>query len=86
MEATYIDNEIDKDGRDGLTRARNRGHLHLQEIIDNEHLFKDVENILLVHLSDKYSVKYIKRRVDEIVPESLRRKLHLGLVMKESRI
>ena len=85
VESTYIDNEI-RNGDDGITRARKRGHLHLQEIIDNEHLFAEVENIVLVHFSDKYSVGYIKKKVDEIVPESLRPKIHLGLVLKESKV
>ena len=78
-EATYIDDEIDRHQHRGIDRARQRGHTHIQEIIDNKHLFKDVENILLVHLSDKYSTGYIQKRVHELLPEDLKGKVHIGL-------
>ena len=85
-ESTYIDDEVDRQGQNGVQRARNRGHCHLQEFVDNRDLFQHVSNILFVHFSDKYSLKYIRKRFIEIVPEDLRSKLHLGLLMKEQTI
>ncbi len=82
-EATYIDSDVDRHGNTSQQRARDRGHCHLQEFVDNKELFKDIENILLVHFSDKYPINYISKRVEEIVPRSLKDKLHLGTLMKQ---
>ena len=83
-EATYIDDDVDKNGHSSVEKARERGHCHLQEFIVHEELFKDVENIVLVHISDKYSAKYIHRIVQESMPESLVRKVYLGTYMKDN--
>ena len=81
-EATYVDDEI-KGGRTATDRARQRGHMHLDEIIQNEALFSDVENLLLVHFSDKYSSKYVRDQVSKKLPQSMKDKVHTGLVLKK---
>lgn len=82
-EATYIDDEQDKQSRGGVERARLRGHIHIQEIIDNEELFNHIENIVLVHFSDKYSTRYIRKKTEELLSASLKEKISLGILMKE---
>ena len=39
---------------------------------------------MLVHISDKYSAKYVHRIVQECMPESLVRKVYLGTYMKDN--
>ena len=82
-EATYIDDDFDSQGRNNVQKARDRGHSHLREFIDNSWLFRDVENILLIHFSDKYSVDYIHETVDNSLPSFMRPKFHLGTLAKE---
>ena len=86
MEATYIDGETDRHGKTSLEKARERGHTHLQELIDNASLFENVENIVLIHFSDKYSTKYIRDTVNKIVPPELRKKIHLALLAKQTLV
>ncbi len=83
-ESTYLDNETDKQGRSGVEKARVRGHCDLLEFVEHERIFADVENIVLVHISDKYSPGYIKRTAQSVVPHSLLSKLHLATFMKET--
>lgn len=81
-EATYIDDEI-KGGSTAVDRARQRGHMHLDEIIEKESLFSEVENLLLVHFSDKYSTKYVNDTISRKLPESMKDKIQIGLVLKK---
>ena len=72
-------------GRGGQQRARNRGHMHLQEFIDNAALFENVSKILLVHFSDKYSIDYLKRKTKEMLTGTdLEDKVIIGAVHKET--
>ena len=80
LESTFIDLS---DKRDCVQLARDRGHIHLQEISDNAHLFKDVENILLMHFSTKYSADYVQQHVSAIIAPELRCKVHCATVAKE---
>ncbi|XP_074641298.1 uncharacterized protein LOC141899045 [Tubulanus polymorphus] len=75
-EATYIDY---MDNGRKVNMAYDRGHMHLWHIAENAELFKDVENILLVHFSDRYDITSIQQYVNSSVPPSLRHKVHLGL-------
>lgn len=81
MEATYINDDCELTDR--VEQARQWGHIHLSEIYENAHLFKDVGNILLMHISDKYSVKYIHEQVFNEIPETLKGKVHVATVAKE---
>ena len=64
-----------------MTKAYERGHNHLRQFADNAELFKSVGNILFVHMSDKYSARFIKARAKDILPESLAKKTRFGLNM-----
>lgn len=52
IECTYIDDKRPE------SRAREWGHIHLDEIIANRHLFKN-EKIVLTHFSKRYHRRYI---------------------------
>ncbi|KAK6191331.1 hypothetical protein SNE40_003050 [Patella caerulea] len=79
-ESTYIDKEPNKDM---VKLAQDRGHTHLQEFIDNEHLFRDIQHIVLIHFSDKYSSNYIKRVVYSSLPDSLIDKVVVSTYAKD---
>jgi ribonuclease Z len=82
-ETTFVDDDIDRYGRSSVAKAEAVGHIHLRQICEHPHLFDNVDSILLVHFSDKYTVQYIRDRVHELVPESLRNKIYLGLTAQE---
>lgn len=77
MEATYIDNS------DSVLKAKEFGHIHLQEISDNAHLFRDVKAILLIHFSTKYTSEYIHHHVSCNIPSELIGKVFCATVAKE---
>jgi ribonuclease Z len=52
IECTYIDDKRP------VARAREWGHIHLDEILANRHLFKN-EKIVLTHFSKRYHRRYI---------------------------
>lgn len=68
LECTFID------GRVGLDRARQSGHVHLDQIVERAHLFEN-ERILLTHFSQRYSDAQILRTLDEKLPPSLRERV-----------
>jgi ribonuclease BN (tRNA processing enzyme) len=49
IEATYLDGEVCK--------AADRGHVHLLDIAEHAGLFEHVQALVLVHLSQKYSLR-----------------------------
>jgi ribonuclease Z len=61
LECTYI---CDKRP---IQRARDWGHIHLDEIVNNAEAFRDIEKLYLIHFSPRYG----RREVEE----TLRRKL-----------
>ncbi|KAK3084659.1 hypothetical protein FSP39_017061 [Pinctada imbricata] len=79
-ESTYIDLDPKTDS---IAKARERGHIHVQEIIRNEEFFKDVGAICLTHFSDKYPPSYIDRTLSEILPSSLKDKVFYSTIAKE---
>lgn len=60
MECTYLDESKPKES------ARQWGHLHLDEVVENLHHFNN-EHIVLIHISSRYSSKaameILKRRI-----------------------
>jgi len=50
MEMTYLDGEVGK--------AASRGHIHLQDLLTNGHMFNN-RQILLMHISTKYGCQQI---------------------------
>ena len=51
IEVTYLDGEMGK--------AEKYGHIHIEDIVQNAHLFAEVEHLVFVHLSQKYSLRYV---------------------------
>lgn len=82
VEATYI-NDCNGTLEERVSQARKWGHIHLSEIYENASLFKDIDNILLMHLSDKYSCHYIQKTVFENIPDSLKSKIYVSTLAKE---
>lgn len=79
LEATYLENVTP-----GIVRkARERGHTHLSEIIDHAHLFSDVERLVLIHLSDKYSSSFARDAVSFQMPPSLLNKVVIATLAKD---
>ncbi len=68
IECTYIDDKRP------VARAREWGHIHLDEIIANAHLFKN-EKIVLTHFSKRYNRRFILQVLNKKVsdPEFLSR-------------
>ena len=54
IECTYIDDKRP------VSRAREWGHIHLDEVIANKHLFNN-ERIVLTHFSKRYNRRYIQQ-------------------------
>lgn len=52
IECTYIDDKRP------VARAREWGHIHLDEILENRHLFQN-EKIVLTHFSKRYNRRYV---------------------------
>lgn len=81
VEATYIN--LAKPLKDCIEQARKYGHIHLSELYDNADKFRDIQNILLVHFSDKYSVRYIQEQVFGGMPLMLKDKVIASTLAKE---
>ena len=67
MECTYIDDKR------SVERARTWGHTHLDEIVENAHLFEN-ERVVLIHLSRRYSDNYIQSVLQKKLPKHLHEK------------
>ncbi|DBA04102.1 TPA: hypothetical protein N0F65_009449 [Lagenidium giganteum] len=72
-EATYVSDWKTSD------HAHERGHIHLNQIVEHSHLFKDVKALVLMHFSAKYSPREVRKHADEVLNESLRSKVHLAV-------
>jgi ribonuclease Z len=57
-------------------KIRKFGHLHLDDILDRAEQFKN-QMIILMHLSTRTHVHEAERRIKQVVPESLRRRIVL---------
>ncbi|KAH9525426.1 mitochondrial 3'-tRNA processing endonuclease Trz2 [Bulinus truncatus] len=78
-EATFLDEEF---GKDMVQKAKDRGHTHLSELIQNAELFSEVGHIILVHFSNKYPTKYIRDCLHHRLPPQLRNKVTPATVAK----
>jgi ribonuclease Z len=65
IECTYLDD------KKNVEKAREWGHIHLDEIVQNADSFKN-EKIVLIHFSKRYSPKTIKELVYSKIPTSLK--------------
>lgn len=69
IECTYIDQERN------VAQAREWGHIHLDEILENLSSFRN-EKIVLIHFSKRYSVSYIREVLDKKIPKEERHRFH----------
>lgn len=72
LECTYLDEKRD------VKRAREWGHIHLDEIIQHANEFNN-EKIILIHFSKRYSNKVIKELVYSKLPISLKSRVECFL-------
>ncbi|XDD51207.1 MBL fold metallo-hydrolase [Leptospira sp. WS92.C1] len=72
IECTYIDKEKN------VSQAREWGHIHLDEIIENISAFKN-EKIVLIHFSKRYTIPYIREVLGKKIPEREKHRFHLFL-------
>lgn len=70
MECTYLDE------RKTVEAAREWGHIHLDEIIENAEAFEN-EHISFIHLSARYSTKQARDILNNKLPASLQGKVSL---------
>ncbi|XP_055347146.1 uncharacterized protein LOC129594472 [Paramacrobiotus metropolitanus] len=76
-EATYIDD------RQPAEKARQRGHIHLQDIAKNAELFRHIGALVLVHLSDRYTSGQAQHWVRRLLPQWLLNKTWVPMLMKD---
>ncbi len=72
LEATYVCDKRDTD------RAREWGHTHLDEIVENAEAFEN-EAIVLIHASKRYSYREYQDWVRKKIPSVLKDRIHLFL-------
>lgn len=65
MEVTFLDERVP------VKKARDKGHVHLDEIVERADLFAN-EKILFTHFSARYSPADVRRILGERLPPSLR--------------
>jgi ribonuclease Z len=70
MELTFLDDRV------SVERARSRGHIHFDEVIERADLFEN-QAILFTHVSARYSAAEATRILDARMPEVLRDRVHL---------
>lgn len=69
LECTFLDDAV------SLRRARQTGHVHLDELVARAELFHN-EAILLTHFSTRYPPDKIRRLLDRRLPPGLRERVH----------
>ena len=65
MEVTFLDERVT------VASSREKGHIHLDEVIERAELFEN-EAILMTHFSTRYNKASIQEVLDERLPDSLR--------------
>jgi len=68
LEVTFLDDRV------SVEKCRDRGHIHLDEVIERAELFRN-RAILLTHFSARYRAKDIVRILDERLPPELRERV-----------
>ncbi|MCK6503656.1 MBL fold metallo-hydrolase [Myxococcota bacterium] len=77
MEVTFLDERV------SVARTREKGHIHLDEVIECAELFQN-EAILLTHLSARYGAAEGRRIVQRRLPPSLRDRVTLLVEEREA--
>jgi len=65
LEVTFLDERV------SVEKSRSKGHVHLDEVIENAALFQN-EAILFTHFSARYTGDQIRRILDDRLPPELR--------------
>ncbi|MFT6363995.1 MAG: ribonuclease Z, partial [Planctomycetota bacterium] len=68
MEVTFLDERV------SVASAREKGHIHLDEVIERAELFEN-EAILMTHFSPRYNRARILEVLDERLPPGLRERV-----------
>lgn len=68
MEVTFLDDLV------SVAQCREKGHIHLDEVIERADLFEN-EALLLTHFSSRYSAQRIVELLDQRLPPSLRERV-----------
>jgi len=68
LEVTFLDERV------SVEQAREMGHIHLDEVVENAELFEN-EAILFTHFSARYRAGEIAKILDERLPPSLRERV-----------
>jgi len=69
-EVTFFDDEVDK------KEAKRRGHMHINDIIDNQHLFQQPA-IVLMHASSRFPGDTVREILQEKMPADMMNRIHL---------
>ena len=69
-EVTFFDDAVDK------VESKKRGHMHIDDIIDNPELFCQA-GIVLMHASSRFSNDDIQKILQQKMPETLLSRIHL---------
>jgi len=70
MEVTFLDDRV------SVASARDKGHIHLDEVIERADLFEN-EHILFTHMSARYGQQEAEEILARRLPESLRARVTL---------
>ena len=65
LEMTYVDDQFSRE------RARERGHMHIDDLVEHADKFKN-SKILLIHFSPRYTQEDILEALDRKLPPGLR--------------
>jgi ribonuclease Z len=68
LEVTFLDDRV------SVEKCRDRGHIHLDEVIERAELFRN-QALLFTHFSARYRSEDILRILDERLPPSLRKRV-----------
>jgi len=68
-EVTFFDDNVNQKS------AKDRGHMHIDDIAENSHLFPQ-ENIVLMHFSSRYSTAKVKQLSQKKLPSELFKRIH----------
>ena len=69
-EVTFFEDDVDK------IEAKRRGHMHIDDIIDNPELFCQPA-IVLMHASSRFTGEDVQKILEQKMPEEMRNRVHV---------
>lgn len=69
-EVTFFDDDVDKQ------EAKRRGHMHIDDIIDNQHLFQQPA-LVLMHASSRFPGDSVREILQQKMPSDMMQRIHL---------